>query len=50
MWRLRLPLAVLRQVYGRMGAIAWLSIMGAAVILLICIALFARTKWGDPLL
>jgi hypothetical protein len=50
MWRLRLPLAVLRQVYGRMGVIVWLLVMTAAVILLICIALFARTKWGGPLL
>lgn len=43
MWRLRLPLAVLRQVYGRLGAIAWLLVMTAGVVLIICIALWAKT-------
>src|SRR6185312_3252094 len=43
MWRLRLPLAVRRQAYGRLEAIAWPLVMTAAVILLICIALWAKT-------
>jgi hypothetical protein len=48
MWRLRLPLAVLRQVYGRTGAIAWLLVMTAAVILLICIRLVRTHQVGRP--
>jgi hypothetical protein len=43
MWRLRLPFAVLRQVYGRLGATAWLLAVTAGIILIICIALWAKT-------
>ena len=41
MGKLRLPFAVLRQVYGRMGAIAWLLAVAVAarIVLTICIAL-----------
>jgi hypothetical protein len=43
MWGVRLPLAVLHQVYEKMGAIAWLLVMTAGVVLIICIALWAKT-------
>ena len=43
MWRLRLPFAVLRQTYGRMGAIAWLVIVAGGIVLILCIALWAKT-------
>jgi hypothetical protein len=48
MWRLRLPFAVLRQVYGRLGAAAWLVAVTAGVILIICIALWAKTSPSPP--
>ena len=43
MWRLRLALDVLRQAYGRMGSIAWLVAVSAGVVLIICIAIWAKT-------
>src|SRR6185312_4232589 len=43
MWRLGLALDVLRQAYGRMGAIAWLVAVSAGVVLIICIAIWAKT-------
>ena len=41
MWRL--PPAVLRQTYGRLGAIAWLLAVTAGVVFIIGIALLAKT-------
>jgi hypothetical protein len=43
MWRLRLALDVLRQAYGRMGATVWLVAVTAGAVLVICIALWAKT-------
>lgn len=45
-----MPLAILRLVYGRRGSIAWLVVVTAAVVLLILIALYARTLRHGPLL
>lgn len=42
-WRLRPSFAVLRQVYGRLGATAWLVAVAAGIVLIICIALWAKT-------
>jgi len=41
MWRL--PFAVVRQTYGRLGALAWLVAVTAGVVLIICIAIWAKT-------
>jgi hypothetical protein len=48
MGRLRLPLAVLRQVYAKTGGIAWLLAVCVSVILMICIALWAKTAPSPP--
>ena len=42
-WTPRLPFTVLRQVYGRLGAIAWLVAVTAGVVVIIAIALWAKT-------
>ena len=41
MWRL--PFAVVRQTYARLGALAWLVAVTAGVVLIICIAIWAKT-------